>query len=369
MIKKIGRGLLAVTFLLCIVTFLFMQQKSFGKLPRGKRLQRIEQSPNYRSGSFQNLTPTTMLAEDASYFSMMREFIKDKPGRYPNDSVPTVKTNLATIATDSPVIIWFGHSSYLLLLQGKRILVDPVFSDRPSPVQYLGTKSFKGARAFSPEDFPPLDLILLTHDHYDHLDYNTIAALALKTTRFVAPLGVGEHLEYWGVPTNAITELDWWDSLTVLEGIQLTATPARHFSGRGFTRNKTLWASYVLKTDTHNLFLGGDSGYDAAFKSIGEKLGPFDLALLECGQYDRQWPNIHMMPEQTVQASLDLKAKVLMPVHWGKFVLANHTWKDPIERAIAKANELQVITTTPRIGEPVFLDKPLPQTRWWNEVR
>ncbi len=368
LLKKIGKILLITLVILSLTVFLFMQQKSFGKLPSGARKQRIEKSPNYKDGAFQNLTKTVMLAEDASYFSMMREFFKDKPGRYPQTAVPVVKTDLNTFQTDAPALIWFGHSSYLLLISGKRILIDPVFSDRPSPVQYLGTKSFNGARAYGPDDFPQLDLILITHDHYDHLDYNSIAALKSKAARFIVPLGVGEHLEHWGVPERNITELDWWDSIPAFDNIQITATPARHFSGRGLTRNKSLWTSYVLKTNTHNLFIGGDSGYDPAFKTIGEKYGPFDLALLECGQYDKQWPNIHMMPEETVQASIDLKAAVLMPVHWGKFVLANHGWKEPIERARKQVDALQVKITTPRIGEPVVLGNELPTAEWWRSI-
>ncbi|MCW5911339.1 MAG: MBL fold metallo-hydrolase [Cyclobacteriaceae bacterium] len=369
MLRKILKGIAILVILLSVSIILFMQQKSFGKLPRGERQQRIEQSPNYRNGSFQNLTETHMLAEGTSYFSMLREFLKTKPDQYPLAAVPVIKTDLHTFQSENPALIWFGHSSYLLLISGKRILIDPVFSDRPSPVQYLGSKSFNGARVYGPDDFPQLDLILITHDHYDHLDYNSIAALKSKAAKFVVPLGVGEHLEYWGVPEDNITELDWWDSLTAFADVQITATPARHFSGRGFTRNKTLWTSYVLKAGAHNLFIGGDSGYDPAFKTIGEKFGPFDLALLECGQYDRQWPSIHMMPEQTVQASVDLKAEVLMPVHWGKFVLANHAWKDPIDRATVKAKELNVITTTPRIGEPVILGKELPKMEWWKPVQ
>lgn len=369
MFLKTLRIFIVLIVLLTFTGFLFMQQKSFGRLPRGQRQQRIEQSPNYREGSFKNLAETPMLVEGASYFTIMREFFKDKPGRYPQTAIPVVKTDLRSLDPEQPTLIWFGHSSYLILIQGKRILVDPVFSDRPSPVQYLGTKSFPGTRAYSPDDFPEIDLVLLTHDHYDHLDYTSISTLRSKVKKFYAPLGVGEHLEYWGIAATSITEFDWWERAEVFDSMHITATPARHFSGRGFTRNKSLWTSYVLKTKSHSIFIGGDSGYDAAFKAIGEKHGPFDLAILECGQYDRQWPYIHMMPEETVQASLDLKATVLMPVHWGKFVLSNHVWKDPIERARKHAAALNVRTTTPRIGEPVFLGESLPDSTWWNSIQ
>jgi len=369
MFLKTGRIILIILGSFGLTLFLFMQQKSFGKLPRGARQQRIEQSPNYRNGSFQNLAETPMMIEGVSYFSIMREFFKDKPERYPHARIPTVKTNLKTWRSDKPSIIWFGHSSYLIVMDGKRILVDPVFSNRPSPVQYLGIKSFEGARVYSADDFPEIDVLIITHDHYDHLDYNSIAQLKSKAIKFYAPLGVGQHLVHWGVQESFITEFDWWDTEEIFPGMQLTATPARHFSGRGFIRNKSLWTSYVLKSETHNFFIGGDSGYDAAFKTIGEKHGPFDIALLECGQYDRQWPLIHMMPEETVQASIDLNAKVLMPVHWGKFALANHAWKDPVERAKKQAEVLQVKIATPKIGEPIILGSELPNEEWWNLIR
>lgn len=309
-----------------------------------------------------------MLVKGASYFTIMREFMKDKPGRYPKATIPVVKTDLKLLPTDQPQVIWFGHSSYLLVLEGKHILVDPVFSDRPSPLQFIGTKSFAG-RIYAPSDFPFIDLLLLTHDHYDHLDYGSIIQLKSNVKKIVAPLGVGAHLEHWGIDAARITEFDWWEGAEVLDEIHLTATPARHFSGRGLIRNKTLWTSYVLQTPHQKIFVGGDSGYDTTFKTIGEKFGSFDLAILECGQYDRQWPNIHMMPEETVQASIDLNARVLMPVHWGKFVLSNHAWKDPIDRAWQKAGLLNVNVTTPRIGEPVMLKESLPATTWWSAIQ
>jgi L-ascorbate metabolism protein UlaG (beta-lactamase superfamily) len=218
----------------------------------------------------------------------------------------------------------------------------------------------------TPEDFPALDLVIISHDHYDHLDYNTILKLKDKTKLFCVPLGVGAHLSHWNVDATKIREFDWWESDTVAQDIELTATPARHFSGRGFTRNKTLWSSFVLKLYGYSIFIGGDSGYDGAFKAIGEKFGPFDLAMLECGQYDRQWPEIHMMPEETVQASIDLRAKAFLPVHWGKFTLALHPWKDPIERAVRQAKATNVNITTPIIGQPFALNEELPNTLWWD---
>jgi L-ascorbate metabolism protein UlaG (beta-lactamase superfamily) len=220
------------------------------------------------------------------------------------------------------------------------------------------------------EDFPDsLDVVIITHDHYDHLDYNTIQKLHPRVKQFYTSLGVGSHLEYWGVDAGKITEFDWWDAKTFESGFEIIATPARHFSGRGSKRNQTLWSSFVLKTDSTSIYIGGDSGYDSAFTTIGDKYGPFDLALLENGQYNTLWPNIHMMPEEVAQAALDLKANVFMPVHWSKFTLALHRWKDPIERTTKAAERLGVTVTTPMIGEPVLLGSELPNRKWWEGLK
>lgn len=341
--------------------------KSFGKLPSGKRLERIIESSNYSDGSFQNIAPTQMLAEGTTYPKMIKEFFFEKGiDRAPQAPIPSVKTDLISMTRDEPAIVWFGHSSYLLVVEGKRILVDPVFSERASPWQFVGTKGFEFTNSYSIDDFPEIDLLILTHDHYDHLDYNSILKLRSKVRVCCTALGVGEHLAYWGMGEWSIKEFDWRESSQVLPGIELTATPARHFSGRGFKRNQSLWTSFVLKTTDYKIFIGGDSGYDDSFRQIGEKLGPFHLAVLECGQYNERWPLIHMMPEQTVQAAVDLKADVLLPVHWGKFNLSLHPWKEPITRASAHAGKLQLKITTPRIGEVVKLNDVPAENRWWR---
>lgn len=352
---------------LAVITWLFMLQPSFGKLPSGARQKRIESSPNFKEGIFQNIEETKLMAEDASYFTMFTKFFGKDSLREPSRSLPTIKTDLKSLP-DKPTLIWFGHSSYLISIDGKKILADPVFSLRASPVQYAGSKSYPGTMIYAPEDFPELDVVVISHDHYDHLDYNTIQKFKSKTKLFVVPLGIGEHLSYWGVPDSQIREFDWWEGDTVLPGIDLISTPARHFSGRGFSRNKTLWTSFVLKLSGYTIFIGGDSGYDGSFKKIGDKYGPIDLAMLECGQYDVQWPNIHMMPEETVQASIDLKAKAFLPVHWAKFTLALHPWKEPIQRAVRHAQKLNVQVTTPKIGEPVVFGETLPFSEWWESV-
>jgi len=211
-------------------------------------------------------------------------------------------------------------------------------------------------------------MVVITHDHYDHLDYKTMQRLATKGRHFYTSLGVGSHLEYWGIAASAITELDWWDEVAVGDGGMLTATPARHFSGRSFQRGRTLWSSFVLRVGGYTLFLGGDSGYGPHFKMIGDRFGPMDLAILECGQYGKDWPDIHMLPEACVTAAVELRAKVLLPVHWGKFSLSLHPWDEPVRRVVAAAREEGLAFTTPMIGEPVAIGGLLPQAAWWEGV-
>ncbi|HSI89957.1 MAG TPA: MBL fold metallo-hydrolase, partial [Adhaeribacter sp.] len=287
--------------LFSLTGFMVMQQGPFGKTPKGKRLERIRQSPNYRNGAFQNLSETPVQSEEASMFGMLTDFINKSKNTRPPEPIPFVKTDLKALSEAKPAIIWFGHSSYLIKTHGKNILVDPVFSGYAAPVSFM-VKSFEGANEYDVADMPEIDMLVISHDHYDHLDHKTIKALNGKVKHYYVPLGVGAHLENWGIAPEKITELDWWE-FTEAGNFKLTATPARHFSGRGLKRGKSLWASFVLETPDHKIYIGGDSGYDTHFKSIGEKFGPIDIAILETGQYNKNWPYIHMMPEQTVQAA------------------------------------------------------------------
>ena len=343
--------------------------RAFGSNPSGKDVETIKTSPNYKGGVFQNLTPTESLVKGASFWKIMWRFFNKPKNTAPPKSLPSIKTDLKSLSTDKPVIVWFGHSSYFIHSNGKNILVDPVLSGYASPFSFTG-KSFKGSDIYTVDDIPDIDILIITHDHYDHLDYQTVRKLRSKTKSICTSSGVGSHLRYWGIDPGIITEFDWWDSKeitgdTSTGSVQLIAAPARHFSGRSLTRNKTLWSSFILRTGTHRIYIGADSGYDSHFKTIGEKYGPFDIAILECGQYNEWWPYIHMMPEETVLASIDLKAKALMPVHWGKFALGLHPWDEPVKRAVAKAKEMNVQVTTPMIGEPVILDSSYPNEQWW----
>jgi L-ascorbate metabolism protein UlaG (beta-lactamase superfamily) len=339
--------------------------KSLGKNPSGKRLERIKQSPNYKNNAFQNLSHTDQLSKDTSYAKIMKDQMNKSKRVEPTKVLPFVKTDLNQLQAEEPLIVWFGHSSYLLKINGKTILVDPVFSGNASPFSFM-IKAFKGADEYKAEHMPEIDLLLLTHDHYDHLDYKTLKFLRSKIKQIYCPLGVGSHLEHWGFEESRITELDWWETSSFANDIEITAAPARHYTGRTMVRSKILWASYVLKTKTHSVYLGGDSGYDEHFKMIGEQYGPFDIALLESGQYNTSWPNIHMIPEETVQASIDLKANILFPIHWGKFALAMHDWDEPIKRVLKKAEELNVKVTTPMIGERLIISKYSETKFWWE---
>ena len=326
--------------------------------------EKIKQSQHFRDGAFQNLSLTPMKPDDVTYYRMLKETFQRPADVRPPAPLQTVKTNLKTLYSVQPVIVWFGHSSYLIHVKGFNILVDPVFSGSASPMSFM-IKAFPGADAYTPADMPPIDLMIITHNHYDHLDKRTLAQLKPHTKVIYTALGVGRDLQSCLEKNGNITEMDWWETQEVTKGVTLTATPARHFSGRGLKRGGSLWASFVLEISGYKLFIGGDSGYDTHFKAIGDKYGPFDLVILECGQYNDNWPFIHMKPEETVQAAIDLQGKVLLPVHWGKFALANHPWNDSAKRVTASAAQRSVLVTTPRIGEPVTVGGPYPQEHWW----
>lgn len=367
-IKRIFMTILIIIAVLAVATVIFMQHPKFGKQPSGERLERIKQSPNYKDGKFQNLSNTPDLAEGTSYYTVTKEFFFGKDKRNtPEQNMPTKKEDLHNLSPDENIIVWFGHSSYFIQVDGKTILVDPVFSGNASPVSFT-TKAYKGSDAYTVDDFPEIDFLFISHDHWDHLDYETILALKPKVRKVITGLGTGEHLEYWGYDTAIIEEKDWHDEVNLNDGFTVTLTPARHFSGRGLSRNKALWTSFVLQTPTMRLFLGGDSGYDYFFKEIGDTYGPFDLAILECGQYNEYWKYIHMMPEQVVKAATELKTKKLMPVHWGKFSLALHAWDEPINTITEEAKAQNIPLLTPMIGEKTDLNSNEPQKEWWKEV-
>jgi L-ascorbate metabolism protein UlaG (beta-lactamase superfamily) len=314
---------------------------------------------------FENLSFTPQLAEGSNFFSALKAFFNKPKTTVPGSELPAVKTDLETYYSKKPSLTWFGHSSYLVHCDGINILVDPVLSGYASPFScYI--KAFNGIDIYKPADMPPVDWLVLTHNHYDHLDIQALKQLAGKTKAYILPSGVSENLKSLDIQPGRLTELGWWQGTELAPGITITATPARHFSGRGIKRNGTLWTSYVLAINGYKIFIGGDSGYDIHFKEIGNRFGPFDLAVLECGQYNALWPYIHSLPEELVPEAVDLKAKVVMPVHWGKFALAMHDWKEPVTRFVHAAEKAGLAYTTPLIGEPVIIDEYYPGSKWWE---
>ncbi len=346
-----------------------MIYSQLGRSPSGNRLERIQKSPNYREGAFQNISETPQLAEGYNFGKVMFDFFFRKPKDIkPSQPIPFVKTNLKELPQETDLLLWFGHSSYFLQLNGKRFLIDPVFSESASPIPRTN-KPFSGSNYYSVEDIPEIDYLLISHDHYDHLDYKTIKSLKPKVKQVITGSGVGAHFEAWGFDPLLIQEMDWNETLKLESGITLSTTSARHFSGRGFKRNNTLWLSFILKTENFNLFLGGDSGYDTHFKEIGEKFGPFDLAILENGQYNLAWHYIHMLPEEVLKAARDLRAKNLFPVHSSKFALALHPWDDPLKKISEFNKTVNIPLITPRIGEVVQLNGKQQFSQWWKEIQ
>lgn len=357
----------SILVLFSIVTFYTLNQVKFGKMPSGERLERIKKSLNYKNGSFQNQSYTPVMVDDTSYYSVGKEMLTGKNKRVaPVDVLPSIKTNLKHLDKDQDILVWFGHSSYFIQLDGKRILVDPVLSGSASPFSFT-IKAFNGANVYSAEELPEIDYLFISHDHWDHLDYDTVMKLKPGIKKVICGLGVGENFEYWGFDKNSIIEMDWNEQVVLDSGFTVNAVPARHFSGRGLTRNKTLWAAFVLQTPTMKLYLGGDGGYDTHFAEIGKKFGPIDLAILENGQYNKKWKYIHLLPDDLLKAFHDLNARRLLAVHSSKFALANHAWDEPLIKITAASKKFDIPLITPMIGEQVNLkDNTQVFSEWWK---
>ncbi|SDR02523.1 L-ascorbate metabolism protein UlaG, beta-lactamase superfamily [Chryseobacterium soldanellicola] len=350
--------IIAIAVLIILLYLIITNQEVFGAEPTGKRLERMQKSQHYKNNQFQNLSYTPSLAEGHTMSEVLYDFFFKKKDPYlkPHKIVPAIHTDLKNIPKDQDVFVWLGHSSYYMQTDGISFLVDPVLSLYGSPFKFFN-KAFAGADIFKPEDMPDLDYLIITHDHYDHLDYPTIKAIKNRVETVILPLGVGAHLEKWGYEEHQIIEEEWGGEAVLKNNIKIIYTPARHFSGRKFKRNGTLWTSYVLETPTKKMFLGGDSGYDTHFKMIGEKYGPFDYAIIENGQYNQAWKYIHALPEDVIQASIDVNAKNIIPVHSSKFALALHPWNEPLKKITSLGKDKNLNILTPMIGEPVDLNK------------
>lgn len=364
-----------ITVLLMVIffaaaLFIFMQHPKFGKAPTGKRLERIKKSPHYQKGKFDNINFTPQLAEDASIPGVMFRFLFGKnKNLIPKEKFNFEKTDLKNLNPNENIYVWMGHSSYFIQIDGKKILVDPVFSGYASPVKFAA-KAFPGTDLYTAEDIPELDFLIITHDHWDHLDYETVKKLNPKAKQVITGLGTAEHLEYWNYDPKKIIELDWSENFDLGNGFKVYAETARHFSGRGFKRNQAIWASFVFETPKRKIYIGGDSGFDDHFEKIGEKFGGFDLAILENGQYNKDWRYIHMMPEEFLRAAENLKAKRVIPVHNSKFALALHDWKEPLQK-ITTLNETENLRLiTPKIGEKiVWQDDSIVYEKWWESYK
>ena len=346
---------------------------SLGKNPQGDALKEIETLPNYQNGQFQNLD-TTVVNRSAGIGSSRRrprmigllKYLLTKPEiTRPSKRLPSVYTDLKNASYSKPTVIWFGHSSVLIKTSNANILIDPNFSGYAGPFSFL-MHSFPGSNVYGAEDMPVIDALVISHDHYDHLDYQTVKKLKKKVKRVIVPIGVGSHFRKWGYDSSVITELNWNESIKINDSLSITATPAHHRSNRTFEQRKTLWASYVIHADDYKIYFSGDTGYSNHFKIIGDQYGPFDLALLECGQYNKNWPQSHMHPSQTAKAAVDLRASMIIPIHWAKFVESDHPWNEPIKLLLANTDSLHLPVAVPYIGQPYSIGSTPHLTKWWE---
>lgn len=348
--------------------FYYINRPEFGRLPQGERLKKILSSPHYFTDHFECLTPVQVMTEDQEgenrIVATLKFLFGDKSHLQPPGKIPTAKTNLKEIHANLDCAVWMGHSTIYLQLAGKKILLDPVFSSYASPVFFIN-KAFEGSNIYTAEDFPEIDILAITHDHWDHLDYPSVMALKSKVKKIICPLGVGEYFEQWNFPLENIVEEDW-DAPVDFGDLKIYFLPSQHFSGRMLRQNPTEWCSYAFVTQNKKIFCSGDGGYSEHFKIIGEKFGEFDFAFLENGQYNIAWHTIHCLPNETAQAAVDIRAKKVVPIHAGKFALARHAWNDPYKDLAAESRGKNYQLLTPRIGELIDFTQEQKFSEWFN---
>ena len=348
----------------------FTSQPKFGRLPFGSRLTRIQASPHFVNGKFQCLEPVEVMAKDESRLAATIKFLtRDSKGLVPEQPMASKKTEIASLSRDEDVLIWLGHSSYYLQLGGWRVLIDPVFSDYGSPIFFVN-RAFPGSNIYTAEDFPTVDVLAITHDHWDHLDYASVMALRPKVRHIVCPLGVGEYFEQWGFDPAILHEEDWDTEIPLTKNFSIHILPSQHFSGRFLTQNPTEWCAFAFTMPRRKVFISGDGGYGAHFAAIGKRFGGFDLAIMENGQYNESWHKIHLLPKETAQASEDVGARQVLTSHNGKFALALHPWKEPYLEMEKYSAGRSYEWLTPKIGETVRIgEKGQTFSRWWEEMR
>jgi len=350
----------------------FVRQEKFGRAPSGARLERIKASPHYVDGQFVCLEPVEVMTDDLPeeekpnrLETLYRVLFGGDDGRVPKEAIPSNKTDLHAIPREQDIAVWMGHSTFYLQVGGRRILVDPVFSAYGSPIFFIN-RAFCGSNVYTAADIPALDVLLMTHDHWDHLDYDTVMALKPKVKEIICPLGVGEFFEQWGFDLGTLHEEDWDTDIALADDFHIHILPSQHFSGRFLTRNNTQWCGFAVITPERRVYISGDGGYGKHFKDIGARFDGFDLAMMENGQYNMQWHAIHMLPNETAQAAEDVRARFVLPAHSGKFALALHTWQEPYAELLKESAGRPYRMVTPRIGETVDMDSPADFPRWWE---
>ncbi len=369
-LKRIMILLFTLIAILSVITFFYLRQPQFGALPKDARFELVKKSPNYKNGAFRNVVEKPTLSEGYTTLGeLYRVIFKKYPNKEPIDSLPSVKTNLKAIPIDRNVIVWFGHSSFFMQLEGVKILVDPVFSGKASPLPW-GVKAYKGSDIYTADDMPDIDYLLLSHDHYDHLDYETAKALQSKVKFVICGLGAGAHYEKWGYTPKQILEKDWGDKTEVKPNFNIYTEQTHHLSGRGLKTGQSLWVSFFIQSPTLNIYYSGDGGYSDRFKQVTEKYGQIDWAIMECGQYDIAWQSVHELPEEVALATTELKALNLLTVHHSKFTLANHSWDDPLKQISEFSKSKSFKLATPMIGETVRLnDSTQVFKQWWKNIK
>ncbi len=350
--------------------YMFFNQAKFGNGITESDMKKILASPHYANGEFKNLEPIIQTrSNDGNFLLSMKDILFPKQGiLVPAVPLPSEKTNLHALNPAQNALIWMGHSTTYLQLDGRKILIDPVFSDYASPVPFIN-RAFPGSNIYNADDIPELDLLIISHDHWDHLDYATVMALKNKIHNIVCPLGVSSYFTAWGFDSEKIHAADWYDHVKLNDNLTIHLVPSRHFSGRLLKRNQTQWAGFAIITPKHQIFYSGDGGYGTHFKEIGKKFGNFDLAIMENGQYNKNWQFVHMTPEESSQAAVELNAKTVLPVHNGKFCLSSHPWQEPFKRAVAASQNKKYRLLTPKIGETVYFDDATQQfSHWWENL-